>query len=87
MIEKLDDIITFETYYDPMLAQIIRGKLEANGIHCFLADENLGVMYPMYNQGGGGIKIKILARDLQRCREIVAEDDELLPGEELESEN
>lgn len=78
-----DEIITFDTYYNPMLAEIIRSKLEANGIDCFLADESLGVLYPVYNQGGGGIKLKIFARDLERCREIVA-DTELPPADDIE---
>jgi len=42
MISKLDDIVTLETYYNPMLAEIIRARLEANGIPCFLTDESLG---------------------------------------------
>ena len=86
-MQKEDDIITFETYYDPMLAQIILTKLEANGIPCFIADESLGIMMPIYNQAIGGIKIKIFARDLEKCKEIAANEPGLLPGEELETEN
>lgn len=82
-MQKEDDIVTFETYYDPMLAQIIRTKLEANGIPCFIADESLGVMIPIYNQAIGGIKIKVFARDLEQCREIVA-DEPGLPDLETE---
>jgi hypothetical protein len=74
-MNKEEEIITFETYFDPMLAEIIRAKLEANDIPCFLADENMGSIYPAYNQGGGGIKLKIFARDLERCREIVDSDE------------
>ncbi|HTI57817.1 DUF2007 domain-containing protein [Mucilaginibacter sp.] len=76
-MSKEEEIITFETYFDPMLAEIIRAKLEANDIPCFLADENMGSIYPAYNQGGGGIKLKIFARDLERCREIVDSDEEI----------
>jgi len=75
-MSKDDDIVTFETFYDPMLAEIIRTKLEANGIPCFLADENMGTIYPAYNQGGGGIKLKVFARDLEKCKEIRADDTE-----------
>jgi predicted ABC-class ATPase len=39
-IEQEDKIITFENYYDVMLAHIVRTKLEDNGIPCFIADEN-----------------------------------------------
>ena len=81
-----DDIITFETYYDPMLAQIIRAKLEANGIPCMVADANMGSIYPAYNQGGGGIKLKVFARDLEKCRELVDEEANLPPDEDVRIE-
>jgi len=71
-----EEIVTFETYYNPMLAEIIRAKLEANDIPCFLADENMGSIYPAYNQGGGGIKLKVFARDLEKSREIINDDDQ-----------
>ncbi|RYU91550.1 DUF2007 domain-containing protein [Mucilaginibacter terrigena] len=72
-----DKIITFEHYYDPMLAHIIRTKLEDNGIHCFIADENTLVVNPILNNAIGGIKLKIFARDLERCREILAQSGDL----------
>jgi len=72
-----EEIVVFETYYNPMLAEIIRAKLEANGIPCFLSDESIGTMYPVYNQGSGGIKLKVFKRDLDKCREIVGQDDSL----------
>jgi hypothetical protein len=85
-MQNQEEIVTFETYYNPMLAQIILAKLEANGIHCFITDESLGVLYPVYNQGGGGIKIKVFARDLEQCKEIVAEDANLPPDEDVNTE-
>jgi len=85
-MQKEDEIVTFETYYNIMEAEIIRTRLEANGIHCFITDESLGVLYPVYNQGGGGIKLKVFARDVEKCREILAEQTDLLPGDEFENE-
>ncbi len=79
-MSKEEEIVTFETFYDPILAEIIRTKLEANGIPCFLSDENMGSIYPVYNQGGGGIKLKAFARDVEKCKEIIADDTE--PTEE-----
>ena len=76
MINKLDEIVTFESYYNPMEAEIIRAKLEANDIPCFLTDESLGVIYPVYNQGAGGIKLKVFAKDVEKCREILADNGE-----------
>ena len=76
-MSKEEEIVVFETYYNPMLAEIIRAKLEANGIPCFLSDESIGTIYPVYNQGAGGIKLKVFARDVEKCREIVDRDDEI----------
>ena len=76
-MSKEEEIVTFETFYSPMLAEIIRTKLEANDIPCFLSDESLGALYPVYNQGAGGIKLKVFARDLERCREIIDNDEEI----------
>lgn len=76
-MQKDDEIITFRTYYNPMEAEIIRTKLEANGIPSFIADESLGTLYPVYNQGGGGIKLKVFARDVEKCEEILSEENPL----------
>lgn len=70
-------IITFKSFYDPVLAHIIRGRLEANGVSCFISDENTLTAQPFYNQAIGGIKLNIFEEDLDKCREILAEDDSL----------
>ncbi len=75
---KEEPIITFRSYYDPMLAQIVKTRLEDNDIPCFMADENIAVMNPLYNNAVGGIKLKIFERDLDRCNAILA--DEGIPG-------
>ncbi|MGN6637370.1 MAG: putative signal transducing protein [Mucilaginibacter sp.] len=72
-----DRIVTFETYYDLMLAEIIKGKLEANGIPCFIADESMGTMIPIYNQAIGGVKIKVFEYDLEKARQIIDTDTSL----------
>ena len=76
--EPREKIITYASYYDPMLAHLIRTKLEDNDIPCFVADENFLAANPIYNQAVGGIKLKIFERDLQRCREILADDEALI---------
>ena len=82
---KTDDkIVTFESYYDPMLAHIIRTRLEANGVPCFIADDNTIGANPLYNQAVGGIKLKIFERDLERCREILASDGDLKEQDHIE---
>ena len=72
-----DKIITFESYQDPMLAEIIKGRLEANGIDCFIADGLTIGANPLFNNAIGGVKIKIFERDLEKCKAILAESEDL----------
>jgi hypothetical protein len=81
-MEKSDQIVTLETYYDPILAEIIKGKLEANGISCYLADDNMSVIMPIYNQAIGGVKLRVFEHDLEKAKLIIAEDDNLETEEE-----
>ena len=75
---KTDDkIVTFQSYYDPMLAHIVRTRLEANGIPCFIADENTIGANPLYNQAVGGVKLKIFERDMEKCRKILSEEGDM----------
>jgi hypothetical protein len=84
-----DKIVTFQSYYDPMLAHIIRTRLEANGISCFIADENTIGANPLYNQAVGGVKLKVFERDLEKCREILASEGDLHEQDhfEIDGEN
>jgi DNA-directed RNA polymerase subunit RPC12/RpoP len=78
-----DKIVTLRSYYDAMEAEIVRGRLEANDISCFIADDNTLAANPFYNQAMGGIKIKVFEHDLEKCREILAEAAVLEAGDEL----
>jgi hypothetical protein len=72
-----EKIITFETYHDPMLAHIIRSKLDANDIPCFIEDDHMAGLNALYKQSVG-IKLKIFERDLEKCRELINEPETIL---------
>ncbi len=72
-MEAGDQIVTFATYYDPMLAHIIRTRFEDNDIPCFVDDSMMNV-YPIYSNAAGGIKLKIFERDMEKAQSILAED-------------
>src|ERR1700761_828248 len=82
-----DKIITFESYYDPMLAHIIRTRLEASGVSCYIADENTIGANPLYNQAVGGVKIKIFERDLSKCRQILETNGDMHEQDHFEIDN
>ena len=77
-----DKIVTLTTFYDAMEAEIVKGRLEANDIPCYIADGNFIGANPLYNQAAGGIKIKVFEHDLDKCREILAENMEVESGDD-----
>jgi hypothetical protein len=84
-----DKIVTFQAYYDPMLAHIVRTRLEANGIPCFIVDENTFGPNAIYTSTTGGVKLKVFERDIQKCREILATEGDLHEQDhhEIDDEN
>jgi ribosomal protein L37AE/L43A len=78
-----DKIVTLTSYHDLMEAEIVRGRLEANGISCFIINDNVLDYNPFYNQLVGGIKLNVFERDLNKCRDILAEDVTLETDDEL----
>lgn len=79
-------IITFESYYEPMLAHIVIARLKASRVRCFIADDNILQAKPYYNQLLGGIKIKIFEKDLEKCREILAAEFQLQEPDDTSDE-
>jgi hypothetical protein len=51
----------------------MRSKLESEDIMCFLFDENIVGLNPLYNVTVGGIKLKINKSDLGQATEIIEE--------------
>lgn len=66
-----DRIIMFENFPDPVLAQIIKGKFEANDIPCFLK----GAISPYGLQYMDGTQLMIFERDLEKARKIREEEE------------
>lgn len=68
-----DKIIVHSTYYNPIEANIIKARLEDSHIPCFLADENVATINPLYNQAIGGVKLNVFEKDLERINALLAE--------------
>ncbi len=54
-------------------AQIVKGKLQSEGIEVFLADQVLIDTDPLVSQAIGGIKLNVYADDEERARGILNE--------------
>jgi hypothetical protein len=79
-----DKIIVYSTYYNPIEASIVRARLEDSGIPCFLTDENMATIQPLYNQAIGGVKLNVFEKDVEQINLLLAEDQPNLP--EMEEE-
>jgi Putative prokaryotic signal transducing protein len=65
-------IIRLTTCFDSFEANLIKGKLQDEGIICFLTNENFTTLFPIYNGLlGSGIQVMIDEIDLEKSLEII----------------
>ena len=84
-----DKIVVFQTFADPIKANIVKGLLDSYGIECFLSDENIVHLNALYSQAVGGVKLNIFEKDIDRISAILQSEnippETVLPGEEEKS--
>jgi len=68
------ELTTVATFDNTPTAYIAKGRLEAEGIRCWLKDENLGQTDWLYNIAVGWIKLQVELQHAPRAREILATD-------------
>ena len=79
MDESEDKIIVFESYDTVMTANLVKTKLDAYGIPCFLSDENFVGLYPIRNDLFTGVRLHIFDKDHARVKEIVGDQHDREP--------
>lgn len=67
----------------PVACHILKGRLESDGLDCFLFDEHLVWVHPFYAVAIGGVKLKVKAGQLKLGQNIMA----LLSDGKLRDEN
>ena len=65
-------LVTIRTFDNSVDAHIFRSKLESEGIRCYLFDDAMVSLNPIYNVALGGIKLKVGDEDAWRAKEIIA---------------
>ncbi|MBD2723012.1 putative signal transducing protein [Hymenobacter armeniacus] len=60
-----DSVVFLESFYEPMAANLARTRLEAAGIPCFLSNENLVGLLPLYSPITGGVRLHVRQRDVE----------------------
>jgi Putative prokaryotic signal transducing protein len=72
-LEPQDKVIVFAVYNSVIEANIIKTKLDAYGIPCFLTDENISTLYPLPANSFSGARLHIFEQDLEQVKAILAE--------------
>ena len=62
--------IYISTY--PIDCHILKGRLESEGLTCFIFDENIVWVHPFYSVLIGGVKLKVPEDQLEKGQEIIA---------------
>ncbi|WP_282043823.1 DUF2007 domain-containing protein [Winogradskyella flava] len=66
-----DTFVTIARFPYSTEAQIVKGRLEADGIEVFLIDNITIDTDPLVSQAIGGVKLKVLAKDEAQARAIL----------------
>ncbi|HET6556165.1 MAG TPA: DUF2007 domain-containing protein [Prolixibacteraceae bacterium] len=69
-----EKIVVYQTFSDPINANIVKGLLDSHGIQCFLSDENIVTLNAFYSQAVGGVKLNVFEKDVQRINSILLSD-------------
>ncbi len=68
------DLVQLATFMYPHEAHLAMGKLDAHGIESSLQDELTIQINNFYSNAIGGVKLHVLAEDLDRAKEVLALD-------------
>jgi len=72
-MEREEEIVVFKKFENSIDANIVKTKLDAYGIPCFLTEENLANLYPGQNFMIFNIRLHLFAQDEERARQIMDE--------------
>ncbi len=66
-------LVTVASFDNPMRAEILASRLEAEGIPTFLGDAEMMSINPLWSPALGGVKVQIREDDAERALEIMRE--------------
>lgn len=75
--ERQESLVTIETFWDTVAAEMAKGRLESAGIECFLTGENAA---RLYGTGLGDLQLQVSPEDEADARAILSD-----PGDPEES--
>ncbi|ADY50878.1 hypothetical protein Pedsa_0293 [Pseudopedobacter saltans DSM 12145] len=69
------ELITVKVFDNSIEAHILKSRLESEGIDCFIFDDHMVSLNPLYNVTLGGIKLKVGGSDVERANTIIEQVD------------
>jgi len=72
-LPEMRDLVVLRAFRDVPEALLAKGRLQASGIECFLADENMVRMDWFISNLLGGIKLMVQPADFSRASRILSE--------------
>jgi hypothetical protein len=69
--ERPDDIITLTRFGELPAAQLLCGRLESEGIECFIPDEIMAGQTWHLNRAIGGIRVQVRRADLDQAKQVL----------------
>ncbi len=70
----MNDFVTIMTFSHSIEITVLRSRLEADGIECFLKDEYTVDAHPFYSNAIGGVKLQVREKDVLKATEILQEN-------------
>jgi Putative prokaryotic signal transducing protein len=68
------DLVMVARMYDPLEAEMLRGRLESEGIPAMVADTQITQVNPLYKLAIGGVRVMVPEAYLAQARDIVRAD-------------
>lgn len=65
------DFVTVARFSNSFDMHVVKGRLEADGIPCFVRDEHTISTQPFYDIALGGIKLQVQEKDVEAAKEIL----------------
>ena len=72
-MKQEDRIVVFREFDSAIQANIIKTKLDAFDIPCFLTEENLANLYPSLSLVSIGVRLHVFQKDLDQANTILEE--------------
>lgn len=69
----MKQLVTIATYWYPGDYLLMKSRLEAEGISCYMKDENIVTQDPLVTAAVGGIKLQVSEDDVDRAIQIMNE--------------